>query len=149
MMTAAPARNIGPFEQRTMANTKLRRGYQSPCVIHVAVLECQLFPQTITKTHSHFTNIFETWLQRGAQSLNAKRATTRQVLIETSRWPVYEGVYPDDLAGIDAFVITGSLLSCYDDCPWIRTLELFLKGTFTSHIRDFESMTSDTDGISA
>lgn len=111
-----------------MANTKLRRGYQAPRVIHVAVLECQPFPQNITDAYGPFTRIFEAWLQRGAQRLNAKRSPGRQVIIETSRWLVHDGLYPENLTGIDAFLVTGSLRSSYDDLPWIRTLEVFLKG---------------------
>ncbi|KAI1856001.1 hypothetical protein JX265_011898 [Neoarthrinium moseri] len=84
-------------------------------------------PQSIVKTHGNFTDIFNKWLASGTRKLNSKRVPSERLVVKTSRWQVLDGLYPKDLADIDALIVTGSVCSAYDDLPWINTLERFIK----------------------
>lgn len=42
-------------------------------------------------------------------------------------WDVEQGELPDSVAAADAYIITGSKSSVYDDKPWIRALEGFVR----------------------
>jgi len=42
-------------------------------------------------------------------------------------YDVQEGDYPQDLDTCDGYICTGSAVSAYDDEPWIRTLEAFVR----------------------
>lgn len=42
-------------------------------------------------------------------------------------WPVMRGEYPLDIDACDAWLITGSKASAYDDEPWITQLEVYIK----------------------
>lgn len=101
---------------------------RKPEIIHVAVLECEQMFETIVESHGNFTDIFNQWLQSGVRRLNSKRGLHYGTMIEVSRWPVLNGIYPSDLATVDAFVITGSMSSAYDAHPWIKTLERYIRG---------------------
>ncbi len=41
-------------------------------------------------------------------------------------YEVVDGEYPADLDEVDAYIITGSKLSVYDDVPWVRRLKGFV-----------------------
>ena len=41
-------------------------------------------------------------------------------------YEVVDGEYPADLDEVDAYIITGSKLSVYDDVPWVRQLKGFV-----------------------
>ncbi len=41
-------------------------------------------------------------------------------------WSVVRGEYPQDMNECDAYLITGSKASVYDDVPWIRQLENYI-----------------------
>ena len=47
--------------------------------------------------------------------------------IEFSVYDVEQGEYPADIDEVDAYLITGSKSSVYDDKPWIRALEDFVR----------------------
>jgi len=47
--------------------------------------------------------------------------------IEFRVYDVEEGQYPDSIDEVDAYLITGSKSSVYDDKPWIRTLMDFVR----------------------
>jgi GMP synthase-like glutamine amidotransferase len=47
--------------------------------------------------------------------------------IEFVVYDVEEGEYPADIDEVDAYLITGSKSSVYDDKPWIRELEDFVR----------------------
>ena len=47
--------------------------------------------------------------------------------LEFRVYDVEEGVYPDDIDEVDAYLITGSKSSVYDDKPWIATLMEFVR----------------------
>ena len=46
------------------------------------------------------------------------------------RYSVIEGQYPDKLDACDAYIITGSNFSAYDNIAWIHTLNRFISGLF-------------------
>jgi GMP synthase-like glutamine amidotransferase len=47
--------------------------------------------------------------------------------IDLTTYEVVRGEYPADIDEVDAYVITGSKLSVYDDVPWIIDLKDFVK----------------------
>lgn len=47
--------------------------------------------------------------------------------IEFEVWDVEKGEFPERTDQVDAFLITGSKSSVYDDKPWIRELEAFVR----------------------
>lgn len=42
-------------------------------------------------------------------------------------WPVINGHYPADINACDAYLITGSKASAYEDSPWIKQLEAYIQ----------------------
>ena len=47
--------------------------------------------------------------------------------LEFAVYDVEQGEYPADIDEVDAYLITGSKSSVYDDKPWIRELEAFVR----------------------
>lgn len=47
--------------------------------------------------------------------------------IQFKTYEVQFGDYPEDINECDAYLITGSKASCYDDVPWIHALKEFIK----------------------
>ena len=47
--------------------------------------------------------------------------------LEFAVFDVQRDEYPDDLDSVDAYLITGSKASVYDDIPWINTLAEFVR----------------------
>ena len=47
--------------------------------------------------------------------------------LEFVGYDVEQGEYPEDIDEVDAYLITGSKSSVYDDKPWIRALEDFVR----------------------
>ena len=56
-------------------------------------------------------------------------ALLRQVnpALDFRTWDVESGELPDDIAAVHGYIITGSKSSVYDDKPWIRALEDFVR----------------------
>ena len=46
--------------------------------------------------------------------------------LELETYEVVKGEYPADLNEVDAYIITGSKLSVYDDVPWVKELKNFV-----------------------
>ena len=53
--------------------------------------------------------------------------------LEFSVYDVEEGEYPQDIDEVDAYLITGSKSSVYDDKPWIATLVDFVRELDSRH----------------
>lgn len=53
--------------------------------------------------------------------------------LEFSVYDVEEGEYPQDIDEVDAYLITGSKSSVYDDKPWIATLIDFVRELDSRH----------------
>lgn len=47
--------------------------------------------------------------------------------IKVQAYHAHEGQYPKDIDEADAYIITGSKLSVYDDIPWINQLKEYIK----------------------
>ena len=47
--------------------------------------------------------------------------------VESAAYEVQRGDYPDDIDEVDAYLITGSKASVYDDADWIRDLMAFVQ----------------------
>lgn len=66
-------------------------------------------------TYGEYPDMFETLLRQVDPDL------------EFRTWDVEAGEFPDDLTAVDGYIITGSKSSAYDDKPWIRGLEDFIR----------------------
>ena len=49
-------------------------------------------------------------------------------------YPVIDGVLPERADEVDAWLVTGSRFGAYDDAPWIRPLEAFLRAAMAAHV---------------
>ena len=69
------------------------------------------------------------WVGRFGEYPDMFEVLLRQVdpSLEFQTWDAEAGELPDDLSAVDGFIITGSKSSVYDDKPWIRGLEDFVR----------------------
>lgn len=49
-------------------------------------------------------------------------------------YPVIDGVFPKRVDEVDAWLVTGSRFGVYDDAPWIRPLEAFLRAAMAASV---------------
>lgn len=55
--------------------------------------------------------------------------------IHSVDFDVQKGEYPPSLDDFDALIISGSASSAYDDEPWVRQLEAYIRDVYTYHPR--------------
>lgn len=118
-----------------------RSSLASSSTIHIAVLECEKFPQNIVQSHGNFSQIFRDWLASGTRKFNSRRTSLahQHVTIETSTWLPKTRKYPTCLDDVDALIVTGSVHSVYEDIPWIKELQAYISDVYRSrpHIKIF------------
>ena len=78
----------------------------------IGVLQADSVLPQFQPAHGNYPEMFEQLLTRPG--------------VEVRHYNVVEGRYPDSLDDCDAYLITGSKMSVYDDDPWIRALEAFV-----------------------
>ena len=66
--------------------------------------------------------------------------------IEIYSYEVQTGEYPDELNECDAYLITGSKVSAYDDLPWIVELKNFIR-TLHQHQKKLVGICFGADSI--
>ena len=74
----------------------------------IALLICDHVPQELSDVHGNYSNMFNRLLDN----------------IDLDPYYVIDGKFPD-LSVYNAFVVTGSKYSVYDDIQWIHDLKLF------------------------
>ena len=69
------------------------------------------------------------WVGRFGEYPDMFEVLLRQVdpSLDFRTWDAEAGELPDDPSAVDGFIITGSKSSVYDDKPWIRGLEDFVR----------------------
>ena len=69
------------------------------------------------------------WVGRFGEYPDMFEALLRQVdpTLEFQTWDVEAGELPEELGAAEGYIITGSKSSVYDDKPWIRALEDFVR----------------------
>jgi hypothetical protein len=102
----------------------------APSIIRIAVLECLKFPENVLKNGT-FANVFDDWLTRSAEAYNSRRTSPKQIKISIVGFDVVAGKYPNHVGReFDAIIVTGSMQAAYDEMPWIRELDEYIRGRF-------------------
>ncbi len=83
--------------------------------IKIAVLNADHLDEFVRKTHGSYPDMFENLFRKLDPS------------IRTESFDVIDGIYPDPNKPFDAYLVTGSKFSVYDELPWIRQLERFVQ----------------------
>ncbi|AUZ05659.2 type 1 glutamine amidotransferase [Vitreoscilla stercoraria] len=86
--------------------------------IHIAVLEMGILPEALEEKHGHFFSMIQTWLGAAAQEAMVEISFQRFSICNRDDLPQAEA--------FDAYVISGSKHSVYEDLPWIHDSKLFL-----------------------
>jgi GMP synthase-like glutamine amidotransferase len=63
------------------------------------------------------------------------QASPPNVTITSTDFDVMKEQYPTSLAAFDAIIISGSANSSYDDLPWIRNLDAYIREVYEHHPR--------------
>lgn len=94
----------------------------------IAVLEMGLLPPTLAERHGGFFELIRTWLLGHAQA---------GVDLKFSQFVVCDGGVLPEPSDFDAYVISGSKHSVYEDLPWIQDTKVFLNRLADLHIPMF------------
>lgn len=86
--------------------------------INIAILEMGVLPEALQDKHGHFFSMIQTWL-----STAAKEAA---VDVSFQRFSICSGDDLPQAQAFDAYVISGSKHSVYEDLPWIHDSKRFL-----------------------
>ena len=88
-------------------------------MVTIGILQADSVMEPLQADHSDYPSMFEKVLGRAAASLDI--AVTFRI------WDVEHGDYPEDPDECNAYVITGSRKSAYDDEGWIHDLGEFVR----------------------
>ncbi|KAF2821948.1 class I glutamine amidotransferase-like protein [Ophiobolus disseminans] len=95
-----------------------------PQTLHVCALNADTPVTTVHASHGHtYGRIFHSLLTRAMP----------HIAIQTTDFDVTSLAYPPDMRAFDALIISGSAHSAYDDAPWIRRLDTFIKHVYATH----------------
>ena len=82
----------------------------------IAILEMGLLPENLAQKHGSFFELIRTWLGNSGQ----------EVELEYQQFIVCNGDALPAPADFDAYVVSGSKHSVYEDLPWIQATKVFL-----------------------
>ncbi|KAH3959911.1 hypothetical protein HBI56_230560 [Parastagonospora nodorum] len=80
-------------------------------------------PKVFAKRAPTYGRIFHQLLARASPNIT----------IQSMDFDVMKDQYPSSLESFDAIIISGSANSAYDDQPWIRTLEAYIRNVYLHH----------------
>jgi GMP synthase-like glutamine amidotransferase len=80
-------------------------------------------PNVFAKQAPTYGRIFHQLLARASPNIT----------IQSMDFEVMKDQYPSSLDDFDAIIISGSANSAYDDQPWIRTLEAYIRDVYLHH----------------
>jgi GMP synthase-like glutamine amidotransferase len=83
--------------------------------MHVGLLACDEVAERFRYIAGGYQDMFEHWLAPHIPGL------------KLTRYDLQAGQVPTDARGCDAWITTGSRASVYDDTPWIRSTETFIR----------------------
>jgi GMP synthase-like glutamine amidotransferase len=89
---------------------------------NLGILACGQVREDLVADHGEYPGMFTRLLQTAAPNLT------------TTAYRIYAGEYPASLDAHDAYLISGSRFSVYDDDPWIRRLEDFVRALYAARI---------------
>ncbi|KAG9193585.1 hypothetical protein G6011_03620 [Alternaria panax] len=84
-------------------------------------------PVVAGKRAPTYGRIFHDLLSSAAANSKSQLSSKRALHITSADFDVVKNEYPASIAEFDAIIISGSANSAYDDLPWIRKLELWVK----------------------
>lgn len=82
----------------------------------IAILEMGLLPETLAQKHGSFFDLIRNWLGHSEQEAD----------LEFSQFVVCQGDALPAPADFDAYVVSGSKFSVYEDLQWIHATKAFL-----------------------
>ncbi|USH03866.1 gamma-glutamyl-gamma-aminobutyrate hydrolase family protein [Grimontia kaedaensis] len=83
--------------------------------MRIGLLLCDDVKPDLQTAHRNYPDMFDTTLRKVDPSLSLRC------------YRVMDGEYPEDIDECDGYVISGSRYSVYDDLPWIKQFESFVK----------------------
>ncbi len=88
--------------------------------LKIGILDCDILHETLRKQYVSYAHMFQTLFMQVAPS------------IDFAVYPVIDGTYPETVDECDAYIITGSKSSAYDNDDWIAELRNYIR-TLASH----------------
>ncbi len=86
----------------------------------IGILQAGLVREPLRQRHGQFSNMFERFL--GGRGF------------EFETWSVVEDEFPHEPRDADGWLVTGSRHAVYEDLPWIRRLEEFLRLCYAASV---------------
>lgn len=90
--------------------------------IHIGILRADDIIPELSEGHGQYPEMFERLLL----AANALRGN-QQLSLRFSSYEVNHGVYPDDIDEVDAYILTGSKSSVYENLDWINNLQAYIQ----------------------
>lgn len=97
--------------------------------INIAVLEMGVLPEALENKHGHFFSMIQTWLGTAAKEA--------ELDVNFQRFGICNGDDLPQAEAFDAYVISGSKHSVYEDLPWIHASKTFLNELKSKNIPIF------------
>ncbi|KAI8810879.1 class I glutamine amidotransferase-like protein [Cladochytrium replicatum] len=91
-------------------------------VVRVAVLLCDTPAPPVVEKYGAYDRIFKEMLDAASKTIEQ-----RTPQLEVSYFDVVSEVLPKSAGDFDAYIMTGSKYSAYEDLEWIRKLKAFVK----------------------
>ncbi|MEZ5824568.1 MAG: type 1 glutamine amidotransferase [Geminicoccaceae bacterium] len=90
--------------------------------MRIGILQAGHVPPELADRYEDYGSMIRRMVERGGRDFRYEC------------WSVVDDVFPDDVRACDAWVISGSRFGAYDDHPWIRRLEDFVRESFAASI---------------
>lgn len=90
--------------------------------IHIGILRADDIIPELSEGHGQYPEMFERLLL----AANALRGD-QQLSLRFSSYAINHGVYPKDIDEVDAYILTGSKNSVYDNLDWIKNLQPYVQ----------------------
>ena len=100
-----------------MSNQPLHPPSHPP--LHLGILQADSVLEPLQPAHGDYPDMFRALIRDAADALGIK--------VDVSIWNVEAGEYPGSIDACDAWLITGSRKSVYDDEAWIQDLGAWVK----------------------
>lgn len=95
----------------------------SSAALRLGVLVCDRVRAPLAATHGEYAAMF------------ARLLGGVQPALDFVEYPVFAGEFPAAVDACDAYLVTGSRYSVYEQAPWIRQLEAFLRALHAARRR--------------
>ena len=91
--------------------------------MNIGVLLCDNVDAEVQKQYGTYNDFFKSFISHSEPSARIKY------------YQVNQGEFPEKLTGHDAYMISGSRRSCYEDEPWIKQLLVLIKKMSKAHVK--------------